>query len=262
MHKNIDDDSTIESSQVSTVHKDIPQRQAGFLWFFRSTSKRIQNKNRQQYFPSFFIPTTYNSLHLACRTGSVNEVEEQLKYEDINSNDGMENHGVTPLHVALIHEKYDIAMLLLRKGAFVDAAANNGWTPLHIASSKGCVEVVQCLLEVYNADLHSRDTRGWTPLFMSIFRGHIGVIQVLLNQELCIRDFRNVKDYYGQTLLMIACQGGHADVVELLLTIGFHDIHARDHDGWTALSYAERKENSGILINMMQKYSSQVGCQY
>ena len=161
---------------------------------YRSQSKRNQNKHRQQHFPTFFTPTTYNSLHLACRAGNTNEVEEQSNYEDINSNDGMENHGVTPLHVALIHETYDIAMLLLRKGAFVDAVANNGWTPLHIASSKGCVEVVQCLLEVYNADRHSRDSRGWTPLFMSIFRGHIGVIQLLLGKETFVKDFRDIKD--------------------------------------------------------------------
>ena len=119
------------------------------------------------------------------------------------------------------------------------------------------MEVVQCLLEVYKADRHSRDSRVWTPLFMSIFRGHIGVIQLLLGKETFVRDFRDIKDYHGQTLLMIACQGGHADVVELLLTRGVHDIHARDHEGRTAFNYVKRKENSRILINMLQKYSPQ-----
>jgi ankyrin repeat protein len=253
IHKDMGDDCTIESSEFSSDY-NCPSTRKGFS--NRLQSKRKEIKNHQKLFLSFVVPTSYNTLHLTCRTGSSNDVEEMINCEDINSNDGMENHGATPLHVALIHEKYDVAMSLLQKGAFVGAVANNGWTPLHIASSMGCVEIVNCLLEVYKADSQSRDSRGWTPLFVSIFRGHIGVIQLLLGKETCSRDFRNVKDYYGQTMLMIACQGGHEDAVELLLSMGVHDIHARDQDGWTVLNYAERKENSRILMHMLKKYAS------
>jgi ankyrin repeat protein len=253
IHKDMGDDCTIESSEFSYFYNSLSTRKG---LPYRLQSKRKGIKNQRKFFLSFVVPTSYNNLHLECLTGNIQDVEEMLKCEDVNSNDGMENHGATPLHVALIHEKYDIAMLLLRKGAFVDAVSNNGWTPLHIASSMGCVDVVNCLLDVYKADCQSRDSRGWTPLFVSIFRGHIGVIQVLLGKETCSQDFRNVKDYYGQTMLMTACQGGHVDTVELLLSIGVHDIHARDQDGWTALNYAERKGNSRIIMHILKKYAS------
>jgi ankyrin repeat protein len=250
------DDCTIESSQVFPIQKATSQRKAGSRWCFRLKSNGL--KRRFMSSPSSSSNETYDDLHHACRTGNSIEVEKALKYEDIDSNDGMEHHGVTPLHVALIYEKFDVAFLLLQKGASVTATANNGWTPLHIASSMGCIEIVECLLTVYKADHNARDSRGWTPLFVAIFRGHLAVVQLFLGKETYIQNvYKDMKDYYGQTLLMIACQGGHEDVIELLLALGVCDFHARDLDGWTAFTYAERKENSGNICHLLKKYSLQ-----
>jgi ankyrin repeat protein len=256
IHKEVSGDYTIESSQVFPVHKDNSQSKAGSRWFLGLKSKVF--KRRYISFPSSNSPYTYNYLQHACRTGNNIEVERALKYEDIDSNDGVEYHGVTPLHVALIHEKYDVAVLLLQKGASVTATANNGWTPLHIASSMGCIEIVECLLKVYKADYNARDSRGWTPLFVAIFRGHLAVVQLFLGKVTYSQDFfKDMKDYYGQTLLMIACQGGHEDIVELLLALGVCDFHARDLDGWTAFNHAEKKENSENICQLLKKYSLQ-----
>jgi Ankyrin repeats (3 copies)/Ankyrin repeat len=120
------------------------------------------------------------NLLTACRNGSYNTVERLLKRgDDVNKSDCEQDHYVTPLHTALIHEHDAIVRLLLRHGADVHCSANNGWTPLHIAASNGRADVVEWLLD-YNADVEAKDSRGWTPLFVACFRGHLSVVRLLL----------------------------------------------------------------------------------
>jgi Ankyrin repeats (3 copies)/Ankyrin repeat len=253
-YERIDDDATIQSSQDFKANQRRPQFRIYFFWSFCWNS--IKFRHQHQIFPTISVPKTCIDLPLACRLGECDTVEELLKHEDINSNDGMEHHGVTPLHIAIIHEKYDLAMSLLRKGAFIGTVANNGWTPLHVASSMGCAYIVHLLLEEYKADHQVRDSRGWTPLFVAIFRGHVAVISILLDKEVCIQDLKKDKDYFGQTLLMTACQGGNEDVLEMLLTFGIDNINDIDQDGWTAFTFTKRRKNCKNLLKILHTHFS------
>lgn len=227
---------------------------------------------------------TPTNLHNACRIGSYAAVERLLRRgADANAADSEMDHGVTPLQVALIHEHDSIVHLLLDHGATVNHAANNGWTPLHIAASNGRPGTVQTLLD-RKADIHSKETRGWTPIFVAAFRGHFDVVHLLLthNQQLqqqqqlllqqqCNQSTSNItfqhctfnnnnidinaQDVYGQTLLMIACQRGHVDIVKLLLRHGAH-VHVRDEDGLTALQIASGacREIMELFLLTQQKF--------
>ena len=50
----------------------------------------------------------------------------------------------------------------------------------------------------------------------------------------------NVKDGFGRTSFMIACQNGYLDVVQLFLhySAGGIDVNAKSKFGWTALMLA------------------------
>lgn len=57
----------------------------------------------------------------------------------------------------------------------------------------------------------------------------------------------NYQDEEGKTPLMHACETGHADVVEELLSYAA-DVHTADKDGETALSLAERYQHESVII--------------
>ena len=55
-------------------------------------------------------------------------------------------HFKTPLHYAAQHGFYDIAYLLLRAGAYVDALGKDNRTPLHVACRDGGSSVLALLI--------------------------------------------------------------------------------------------------------------------
>lgn len=129
--------------------------------------------------------------------------------------------GSTPLHCALVHERYDIVKLLLSRSdssgiyAPINQASDNGFTPLHIACSNGNAQVVYLMLQK-GACIESREARGWTPLFLATWRGHVHVVAHLISSGANV----NATDMYGQTPIALACQRGHMVVALKLLEHG------------------------------------------
>jgi ligand-binding sensor domain-containing protein len=104
----------------------------------------------------------------------------------------------TPLEAAVLRRQTEIALLLIDRGADVNAKDARGRTALHLADQR---EVAEKLL-ASGADVHARDGTGLTPL-----------------HAVCCRS------------------SGNAGLVELLLDSGA-DVNAVDSDGRTAYSYA------------------------
>ena len=59
--------------------------------------------------------------------------------------------GKAALHIATENGHLDIADLLLHHKAFVNAKSKLGLTPTHLAAMKGWTEIVQVLVEKYDA---------------------------------------------------------------------------------------------------------------
>ena len=55
-------------------------------------------------------------------------------------------HFKTPLHYAAQHGFYDIAVLLLRAGAYIDSLGKDNRTPLHVACRDGGSSVLALLI--------------------------------------------------------------------------------------------------------------------
>lgn len=100
-----------------------------------------------------------NSIYDAAVFGEFDRVEALLADDPALVNETDED-GFTPLHGVVGEDHFDMAQLLIGKGADVNAANDEGVTPLHLAAYPEMVEI----LVNNGANLEARDAAGATPL--------------------------------------------------------------------------------------------------
>ena len=88
------------------------------------------------------------------------------------------HNGLTPLHIVCGIGDYDLAELLLRAWAVVDAPTLTGATPLHCASHHGHASIVKLLLQV-GADVNRAMSDGRTPMWFASSYCHADVVRVI-----------------------------------------------------------------------------------
>ena len=120
-------------------------------------------------------------LYFAIFKGNIEIVKELL----INGAEvDKQTYGVTPFLNALNLERIDIAKILLKHGANIDAIINSsywygGCTSLHEAAGHGKLEKVLFLLN-HNANINAVGVHKRTPLHVATMFGSAEVIQTLL----------------------------------------------------------------------------------
>lgn len=136
-----------------------------------------------------------------------------------------EGDGTTALHWASFLGNVEAAELLIAAGADVNRVNALGVTALHLAGVNGDGAMVQRLLEA-GADPNSALPSGESALMTAARTGAGAAVEALLDGG---ADPDAIEDNRGQTALMwAAAQGGHPDVVSLLIERGA-DVNARSH---------------------------------
>ncbi|KAK2591217.1 hypothetical protein QQS21_011102 [Conoideocrella luteorostrata] len=148
------------------------------------------------------------------------------KGADIEAKD---KYGQTPLSLATEEGREAVAKLLLDKGADIEAKDKHGRTPLSLATK----EAMTKLLLEKGADIEAKDKYGQTPLSLATEEGREAMAKLLLDKGADIE----AKDKHGRTPLSLAAQKGYQDVAKLLLDKGA-DIEAKDKYGRTPLRVA------------------------
>jgi ankyrin repeat protein len=89
--------------------------------------------------------------------------------------------GFTPLHLAAFFGQLESTRLLLERDAPVDAVADNEMrvTPLHSATAGGHEDVARLLIKA-GADVNARQRHGYTPLHGAAQNGQVDLVDVLL----------------------------------------------------------------------------------
>lgn len=88
----------------------------------------------------------------------------------------------TPLIIACRNDKFDLAEILVKHGAKVNAKDADSWTPLLNAAKNGNSRIV-CLLLENKALVDDRDCGGFTALMWACYKNYLDVVKVLLKYD-------------------------------------------------------------------------------
>jgi len=185
----------------------------------------------------------WTALHTAAGDGHKEVAQVLLRAHA--AVDAKSKEGRTPLHVAAVDGHKEIAEVLLRAHAAVDAKTDDGWTPLHMAACGGHEEVAEVLLRAHAAVDAKHNGRA-TPLHMAAGGGHKEFAEVLLRAHAAV----DAKTNERWTPLHVAACGGHKEVAEVLLR-AHAAVDAKSIFGWTPLHVAARdghKEVAEVLL--------------
>lgn len=131
--------------------------------------------------------------------------------------------------------------LHLGRGTSPDTPNEHGRTPLGLAIDAHRTQIVKRLLEA-GADVN-KPSRFGPPLVMAAARGHLDIVELLLAN----RADPNVKDQGGRTALLAAAEKHDKELVELLVANGA-DVNSGDKGGRTPLGVARRDEEISSFL--------------
>jgi ankyrin repeat protein len=174
------------------------------------------------------------ALHAAVECASSKAVRALL--EGGASTEFQDSDGWTPIFFAICDGEtpgqFDIAKMLYRHGANLNARSLLKNTPLLIAAQSGCTRVVSWLLS-QGADISARDSRGNTALHKALEGWHTETALLLIEQG---AEFE-VENREGDRAVHWAAYIGDVEVVAALIDMGA-ELDARNLDEETPLFLA------------------------
>lgn len=110
---------------------------------------------------------------------------------------------------------------------------------LREAATAGVKVELKAVLNDSECNVYSTDGFGGTALMYAASHGHAECVQLLLS----VADTKG-KDIYGVTALIYAVSGGHEACVRILLPVS--DVLAVDDGGQTAIDWARKRGLEGL----------------
>ena len=241
-------------------------------------------------------PELNTSLHEAVKAGKKEFVEELLKDVEVGARNGSfetpliiaaqignidmarlliarcvadkatadkvcckDSHDMTALHHALRGPTphLELAILLLKNGAEVNATDGEGWSCLHFACYNGQEDVVDLLLGHDGIEVNcAAEGDHWTPMHCAARAGSSAILNKLLDKG-AMASIEKREGRRGDSPLSIAAWSGRREICEILLCHNKDCLqHDTDNTGWTPLMKASYKGHLDVVQLLVQHDSS------
>lgn len=206
----------------------------------------------------------------SCQSSTSNIEKEQLMKErnifkaiDLNDRKEVEHllasnidleqtneEGQTPLMLATYLKKNELAILLMKAGANVNAQDAILNSPFLYAGAEGNIELVKEALK-HNADFMVLNRYGGTALIPAAEKGHLEMVQLLVNTPNFPIDHVNRLGWTAIMEAVVLSDGGpvHVAIVKSLIEGGV-DVNIPDSKGITVLTHARNRGFQEIVVSL------------
>ena len=167
--------------------------------------------------------TNPSPLFQAAQHGDASQLHSLLLTLGQDEIDAQDVEGRTPLHVAALHDRLEVARHLLQAGASMEVQDSTEFAPLHWAAVRGCVPMIELLI-AHGADV---DASVPPPLFEAVCMGQVASVRALLAANATV----SMPETVDASLLHEAVLSGEPEVVRMLIAAGC-DVRA-ECDGLT-----------------------------
>ncbi len=163
-----------------------------------------------------------------------NDIEKVKKLLDAGAQvEPEKKKGWTPLMVAVVRNRPEMADLLISRGADL-RARNKSQTLLHLVARYGKNDMAEYLLK-RGVNPRKRDWLSWTPLMWASLLGKTDMVKTFIAWGANV----NTRDVDNNTPLILAAWRGHKATARLLLSNNAY-LDAVNNDGFDAAAIAEK----------------------
>ena len=160
-----------------------------------------------------------------------------------------DDNWCTVLHCACESGKLHLFQYFIEKGSKVASETKNKMSCLHFDVSEGYLKLSERLVETYNLDIKSKNTKGWNVLHCAAKSGNFHLFRYLIQKGLDVNE--NTKD--NKNSLHIAAQNGHFTFCKLFLENYKFDIKKADGEGSSLLHSAAECGNIELIQYLIDK---------
>ncbi|XP_018119880.1 ankyrin repeat and SOCS box protein 3 isoform X1 [Xenopus laevis] len=139
---------------------------------------------------------------------------------------------------------------LIKKGSSVDVPDNRGWMPVHEAAYSKSSQCLQLLINSApsRSYIKAKTFEGESALHLAAKSGSVRCAQILLQAGADPNEVTNEET----TPLFLAVEGGHKEVVKLLLKNKANINGSHSCSGWNPLHQASLMERRDIILLLLE----------
>ena len=187
-------------------------------------------------------------LHIAASSGHLKLCKVLLEKYKFNIHEKDDN-WCTVLHCACESGKLHLFQYFMEKGSNVASQTKDKMSCLHFAVSEGHLKLSERLVENYNLDIKSRNTKGWNVLHCAAKSGGLELFRYFIQKGFDVNE--NTKD--SKNSFHIAAQNGHFTLCKSLLENYKLDINKTDAEGSTLIHSAAECGNIELIQCLVDK---------
>lgn len=208
-----------------------------------------------------------NALHLATQNGHPNVVRFLIASNSDIEEKTKDEWQMTPAYMASSYNSPQVLETLIALKADIHCPAKSGLHPIHGAASWGHAETIQLLVEnKANVNQLTQQT-GYnptqkTPAYYAASKGKIKALQKLLDLGADCHQPQHFEQsffYSIKYLIEAAAQGGHTDIIKLLVTkykVDINCVRTDPTDLRTPLYIAAHFQRASTIIWLLRNGAS------